>query len=147
MDYRKRSLKMPEKKFLYTAGLIVIKDNKLLLAYSGNKKAWYLPGGKIDAGENSIQALEREIWEELNIKLQKENLKFYCHISAPAYGEENNIIMEQDCFIYELNQKISPNAEIEAVQFFDFQMYEKEDIQVIGVVEVFANLIKDQLLY
>lgn len=43
---------MPNKSILLpTAGLIVIKDNKLLLAYSNNKKAWYLPGGKIDLGE------------------------------------------------------------------------------------------------
>lgn len=52
---------------LATAGLIVVKDNKLLLAFSNNKKAWYLPGGKIDAGETSVQALQREIKEELNL--------------------------------------------------------------------------------
>jgi len=33
---------------LPTAGLIALKGDKLLLAYSNNKKAWYLPGGKID---------------------------------------------------------------------------------------------------
>lgn len=54
---------------LPTAGLIVIENNKLLLAYSKNKKAWYLPGGKIDSGENSLKALQREIEEELNIIL------------------------------------------------------------------------------
>ncbi|WP_293947143.1 MULTISPECIES: NUDIX domain-containing protein [unclassified Sphingobacterium] len=46
---------------LPTAGLISIVDHKILLAYSNNKKAWYLPGGKIDAGEDSLQSLRREI--------------------------------------------------------------------------------------
>lgn len=52
---------------LLTAGLVVVQDNKLLLTYSNNKKAWYLPGGKIDQGETAREALIREIREELNI--------------------------------------------------------------------------------
>ena len=86
-------------KALPTAGLVVVKGDKLLLAYSKNKKAWYLPGGKIDEGESSLETLQREIFEELNIVLNAERLKYYCHITAPAYGEEPPIIMEQDCFI------------------------------------------------
>jgi len=93
---------------LPTAGLIVVRGNKLLLAYSKNKKAWYLPGGKIDDGESSLDTLQREIFEELSIKLNSERLKYYCHITAPAYGELPHIIMEQDCFLYELNEKIEP---------------------------------------
>ena len=107
-----------EKIILPTAGLIVVKNNKLLLAYSKNKKAWYLLGVKIDDGESPVGALKREIFEELNIKLNPRFLKFYCHITAPAYGELPNIIMEQDCFLYELNEEIRPGSEIEDAKFF-----------------------------
>ena len=62
-------------KALPTAGLGVVKGDKLLLAYSKNKKAWYLPGGKIDDGESSLETLQREIFEELNIVLNAERLK------------------------------------------------------------------------
>ena len=62
-------------KALPTAGLVVVKGDKLLLAYSKNKKAWYLPGGKIDDGESSLETLQREIFEELNIVLNAERLK------------------------------------------------------------------------
>lgn len=132
---------------LLTAGLIVIENNKLLLAYSKNKKAWYLPGGKIDIGENSLNALQREIQEELNLILNPEHLKYYCHITAPAYGELSNIIMEQDCFLYELNEKIQPSNEIEEVKFFDSEMYKSEPIQVIGVLKVFDKLTEDKILH
>jgi len=131
---------------LPTAGLIVIKNNKLLLAYSKNKKAWYLPGGKVDAGETSIQALQREILEELNLELNLNFLNYYCHISAPAYGEFPVVIMEQDCFIYKLNEEIKPSNEIEAIKFFDFEMYQSEPIQVVGVIQVFEHLHNDNLL-
>jgi 8-oxo-dGTP pyrophosphatase MutT (NUDIX family) len=63
-------------KQLVTAGLVAIKNRKLLLALSKNKRAWYLPGGKIDDGETTPLALIREIKEELNILLEKEKLKF-----------------------------------------------------------------------
>ena len=69
---------------LPTAGLIIVRHRALLLAYSNNKQAWYLPGGKIDAGETAKQALLREIREELALNLDAEQLHFYTHISAPA---------------------------------------------------------------
>ncbi len=131
---------------LPTSGLIILKDNKLLLAYSKNKNAWYLPGGKVDEGEDSIIALQREIQEELNINLDPTLLKFYCHVIAPAYGENPNIIMEQDCFIYDLNEAIKPGNEIGDVRYFDYESYKKEPVQVVGVVEVFETLLKDSLL-
>lgn len=135
-----------KKTVLPTAGLIVLKNNKLLLAYSKNKKAWYLPGGKVDAGETALEALQREILEELNIVLQADLLTYYCHITAAAYGESPPIIMEQDCFIYQLQEKIEPSNEIDEVKFFDQQMYAAEPIQVIGVLQVFEKLIEDKLL-
>ncbi|WP_446785421.1 NUDIX hydrolase [Macellibacteroides fermentans] len=134
-------------KALPTAGLVVVKGDKLLLAYSKNKKAWYLPGGKIDDGESSFETLQREIFEELNIVLNVERLKYYCHITAPAYGEEPPIIMEQDCFIYQLNEKIEPKNEIGEVRFFDIKMYQSEPAQVPGVLLVFDKLIKDKVLH
>lgn len=132
---------------LPTAGLIVIKDNKLLLAYSKNKKAWYLPGGKIDRGENPVESLQREISEELNIVLKPELLTFYWHVSAPAFGEKENIIMEQDCYLYELNEEIRPCNEIEAIKFFDYEAYKSEPTQIVGVLKVFDNLIKEKKIF
>ncbi len=132
---------------LPTVGLIVVMDNKLLLAYSRNKKAWYLPGGKVDAGEDAIRCLQREIWEELNLVLQPELLRFYCHVSAPAYGETTGVMMEQDCYLYTLNEEIRPCGEIAAVSFFDLQTYQSEPVQVVGVLEVFDQLIKDRILH
>ena len=133
-------------KFIRTVGLLVIKNDKLLLAYSNNKRAWYLPGGKIETDELPQQSLVREIWEELTLKIDVKLLKYYCHITAPAYGEEENLIMEQDCYLYELHENISPNNEIEAIKFFDSYSYEQEPAQVIGVLQIFKRLKADGLV-
>lgn len=130
---------------LPTAGLLVIQNKQLLLAFSRNKQAWYLPGGKIDKGETAISGLIREIKEELNLAIDPSELSYYCHISAPAYGENNNLIMEQDCYLYELRENINPSNEIEAVRFFSLEDYKNEPAQVIGVLMVFEKLIADKL--
>lgn len=136
---------MTETVKLPTAGLLVIQNKQLLLAFSRNKQAWYLPGGKIDKGETAISGLIREIKEELNLAIDPSELSYYCHISATAYGENNNLIMEQDCYLYELRENINPSNEIEAVRFFSLEDYKNEPAQVIGVLMVFEKLIADKL--
>lgn len=131
---------------LLTAGLVVTKNDQLLLAYSSNKNAWYLPGGKVDKGETSREALIREIREELNIDLQPDKIEKYKHISAPAYGESPELIMEQDTFRYDLTEKIQPSHEIAAVKFFDLDMYKREPAQVPGVLTVFKLLKEDSII-
>ncbi|MDF2516470.1 MAG: mismatch repair protein MutT [Sphingobacterium sp.] len=133
-------------KGLPTAGLISIADHKILLAYSNNKKAWYLPGGKIDVGEDSLQSIRREISEELDIDLDPQKISYYCHITAPAYGMVPEVIMEQDCFLYPLTEKIQPSNEIGEVKYFSHEDYLREPIQVIGVLHVFDKLKTDGLI-
>lgn len=130
-------------KKLHTAGLVVLRDRKLLLAYSKRKQAFYLPGGKLDEGEDAITALIREIKEELSIDILPHELGFYCHISAPAYGEQPPVIMEQDCFLYTLSSTPSANAEIEAIRFFSYHEFRNELIQVPGVELLFQQLVID----
>lgn len=45
---------------------ICIREEKLLLAYSKKQKHYFLPGGHIEADENPIDALKRELYEEFN---------------------------------------------------------------------------------
>ncbi len=130
-------------KKLFTAGLVVIQDRKLLLAFSKRKQAFYLPGGKLDQGEHAVSAIIREIKEELLIDISREELEFYCHISAPAYGEVPSVCMEQDCFLYSLKSIPVVNAEIEAIRFFSFAAFKKEAVQVPGVLLLFEQLVKD----
>ena len=131
---------------LPTSGLLIIKNRRLLLAYSKNKKCFYLPGGKIDTGETAIAALCREIQEELNLNLDEEELSFYTHITAPAYGETNGVIMEQDCFL--LNKAAEPvaSAEIGELKYFSLKEYLSELNRAPGAVMVLEKLKADNLV-
>lgn len=74
------------------------------------------------------------------------DLTFYCHISAQAYGEQEDVMMEQDCFLYETEQEITPSNEIGAVAYFDRESYSKEPMQVVGVIQVLDKLELDGIL-
>ena len=125
---------------LHTAGLLVVQDRKLLLAYSKNKKCFYLPGGKIDEHESAEEALCREIAEELNVELEVSHLQYYTHISAPAFGEANGVIMEQECFF--VNIMINPiaAAEIGEVKYFTLNEYLREKHTAPGAIMILEKL-------
>jgi 8-oxo-dGTP pyrophosphatase MutT (NUDIX family) len=124
-------------KRLHTAGLIALKREKVLLAFSNHKKAWYLPGGKIDSGETPREALCREISEELHTALDPSLLRYVGHITAPAWGEPPHVLMEQVCFRYDLQQDVKPGGEIGGLRYFDWTAYRLEEAQVPGVLQVF----------
>lgn len=125
---------------LHTAGLLVIQNRKLLLAFSLNKQCYYLPGGKIDTGEIASVALCREIAEELDCELHPAELTFYTHISAPAYGEMSGTVMEQECFL--INRSITPkaSAEISSLRYFTLSEYLQETNRAPGAVMILEQL-------
>ncbi len=64
---------MSETKTVNVAAAIFYKDNKILAACradTDNAGFWEFPGGKVEAGETSEQALRREIQEELHCSVQ-----------------------------------------------------------------------------
>ncbi|WEG73081.1 (deoxy)nucleoside triphosphate pyrophosphohydrolase [Vagococcus intermedius] len=54
-------------------GAIIIKDNKILCAQRGLERdlayLWEFPGGKVEQNESPREALERELVEELELKI------------------------------------------------------------------------------
>jgi 8-oxo-dGTP pyrophosphatase MutT (NUDIX family) len=132
--------------FLPCAGLIYIEERKLLLAYSSKKQCFYLPGGKIDPGELVTQALCREVFEEMNVHISESDLEFYTHISAKAYGENEDIIMEQDCFLLAKTINPSASAEVSLLNYFSLGEYLAQKNTAHGAIMVLEQLKKDGLI-
>lgn len=121
-------------------GLTVVLPNVVLLAYSldgnviaisrrGEYKKLGLPGGKIELGETSLVALQREIREELNYELDMSQVELVYEAKEDGvltgtyrYGKRIDvtklpIINTENCYITAvplhdlMNAAISPFAE------------------------------------
>ncbi|HGW6205315.1 TPA: (deoxy)nucleoside triphosphate pyrophosphohydrolase [Enterococcus faecalis] len=61
------------KKEIRVVGAIIVENGKVLCCQRGPERAlanlWEFPGGKIENGETEVQALERELQEELKIEV------------------------------------------------------------------------------
>ncbi|MGI6714193.1 MAG: (deoxy)nucleoside triphosphate pyrophosphohydrolase [Bacilli bacterium] len=79
---------------------VIEKDNRIFAAQRKEKDLRYLkyefPGGKIEKGESPLQALQRELKEELNIEIKNPTL--LCHVSHD-YGVFQ---LEMDVFLGEI---------------------------------------------
>jgi 8-oxo-dGTP pyrophosphatase MutT (NUDIX family) len=99
------------------AAVILGADGRILLVRKRGTRAFMLAGGKIDAGESALEALHREIGEELGCGIEG-GAEPLGRFSAPAENEPGQIV-EADLFAVGLDGEIHLNAEIEEVAWHD----------------------------
>ncbi|ABI82239.1 NUDIX domain-containing protein [Francisella tularensis] len=100
-----------------TSALVCVRDNKILLVRVRDNTVWYFPGGKIDAGESPLQAIIRELNEELNIQMQQTELDYLGEVVTDNHDRTD--IVSVHCYAGEITQRIIPAAEISAIKWFD----------------------------
>lgn len=67
--------------------LVAETQDQILLVQVRHRAKYYFPGGKIEEGESLVEALIRELKEELNLTLKKEELEFIGTVVGPAYPQ------------------------------------------------------------
>ena len=100
--------------------LLYLKDGKVLCTMSHGKDTWYLPGGKREAGESDIEALKREVREELSVELDDATIQPYGVFSAQAHGKPEGVFVQMTCYTAELIGDIKPASEIARVEFHSY---------------------------
>jgi 8-oxo-dGTP diphosphatase len=120
-------------------GLVHVEAGRLLVVRSRNKKAFYLPGGKIEAGESPEAALRREVAEELGIELARPVvLKRYV---APAYGEGEGAMVDMTCFTASLLGTPQPAGEIAELTYVTREEYREHAETAPAIHEVLSDLV------
>ncbi|MFL1550794.1 NUDIX domain-containing protein [Pseudomonas sp. O64] len=100
------------------AALLIGSDGQTLLVRKRGTQAFMQPGGKIDAGEQPAQALARELFEELNLRIEPSDAVYLGHFSAPA-ANEPGFTVEAELFQVHIDVAVMPAAEIEEVRWID----------------------------
>ncbi|MDO9342114.1 NUDIX hydrolase [Pseudomonas pergaminensis] len=100
------------------AALLIGGDGQTLLVRKRGTQAFMQPGGKIDAGEQPADALARELHEELNLRIEPGAAVYLGKFSAPAVNEPG-FTVEAELFQVQIDEPVSPAAEIEEVRWID----------------------------
>lgn len=94
--------------------LIHIVDKKLLGVRSKGRRAFFMPGGKREGEETDAECLERELMEELAIKLDRKSMDFLESFEAPAYNDPTKVIFEI-CYSARFTGELKPSNEVDEI--------------------------------
>ncbi|WPN99406.1 NUDIX domain-containing protein [Pseudomonas sp. MUP55] len=100
------------------AAVLIDKDGQTLLVRKRGTQAFMQPGGKIDAGEQPVEALARELYEELNLRIDPSQAVYLGRFSAPA-ANEPGFTVQADMFQLHIGVAVTAAAEIEEIRWID----------------------------
>ena len=126
------------------ANAIITCQGKLLLEKRRDCDMWGLVGGGVKKQETTLQAITREIYEELGLRIAGEKLR-----KVGVYGEPGRIAAYRDgsiwrmvivVFALELDKepKMSISSESKELRFFT-----KEELKEIEIVVTHSDIVED----
>ena len=113
-----QSVPVPTNIIRIAAAVLIGPDGRTMLVRKRGTQAFMQPGGKIDAHEQPIEALARELEEELALKIDPVRATYLGHFCAPAVNEPG-FEVQAELFLLHIDADVAPAAEIEEVQWID----------------------------
>jgi len=126
---------------IHKAAGIIIKDRRLLVARSRGKDVFVAPGGKLEPGETSTQAVIRELKEEFQLDITKNDLEEFGTFYAEAAGSHNTgKKLRMDVFIVKYVGEIVPDSEVEEVRWISSDVPTEIEVGSVFAHEVLPRL-------
>jgi len=128
---------MTNQKMLEVSAVIIIDSkNRVLLQkkdsdYPLGSNKWSLFGGGIEKDENAMDAVQREIKEEIGISFNKEKIKFLDEFIFKGELNGKFFRVNHSIFIIEFNKDIS---EIRIGEGIGFAFFEKEELTKLDLM-------------
>lgn len=129
------------------ANAIITCNGKLLLEKRRDSDIWGLVGGGVKKYETEVQAMAREVYEELGIRISKERFQ-----KLAVYGEPGRIAAYRDGSIWrmvivvfglELNEEPDMTVSDESR---DLRFFTKEELKDIEIVITHSDIVEDLFL-
>ncbi|NBA94552.1 NUDIX domain-containing protein [Pseudomonas sp. R5(2019)] len=118
------------------AALLLNTQGQTLLVRKRDTQAFMQPGGKIEAHEQPVMALARELEEELGLVIDTASAEYLGQFSAPAANEPGFEVVAE-LFLLMITDTVKPAAEIEEAVWID---------PVVDSERVLAPLTRDLIL-
>jgi 8-oxo-dGTP diphosphatase len=127
-----------------SARALIIKDKKLLLVGNSAQNKFWSPGGGIEGNETPIEALRRELHEELGLNLKSAaHYADYIHQNSAGKNER-----DMKYFLVETEGIPTPNNEIDIIHWYSKEDFELGEPSVSPTISksIVPKLIEDGLL-
>ena len=137
MDIVDVKFKEREYSFHYRVVGVIVRDNKYLIQNIGGKDYYVLPGGHVRIGESSDDALIREIREELEIDILKNEFRLFCY--HENIYEKNNRVEHWIEQYYIINANLEKDSwsfvenDIDGVKTLNYSFVSKEELKEIDL--------------
>lgn len=129
------------------ANAIITCKGKLLLEKRRDSDVWGLVGGGVKKYETEAQAMAREVYEELGIRIPKERFQ-----KRKVYGEPGRIAAYQDgsiwrmvIVVFGLDLEEEPQMVISS-ESKDLRFFSKEEIKDIEIVVTHSDIVEELFL-
>ena len=126
------------------ANAIITCNEKLLLEKRRDSDTWGLVGGGVKKTETELQAITREIWEELGIRVKPDQFR-----KLAVYGEPGRIAAYRDgsiwrmvVVVFGLNLETEPDMKISA-ESRDLRFFSKEELKNVPIVITHSDIVED----
>lgn len=121
------------------AAVIVDGDDRVLVVRKRGTTAFMQPGGKIEPGETPLDALTREVREELGTGFADSTVRALGRHTARAANEPGHVV-DADLFLVELDGEPRAAAEIDELAWVDPRACEGMDLAPLTAQTVFGLL-------
>ena len=126
------------------ANAIITCDGKILLERRRDSDTWGLIGGGVKRSETERQAITREIYEELGIRIHPDRFK-----KLAVYGEPGRIAAYRDGSIWRMVIVVF-GLELDAVpdlkiskESGELRFFTKEELENIQIVVTHSDIVED----
>lgn len=129
------------------ANAIITCQGRLLLERRRDSGTWGLVGGGVKKQEREVQAIAREIYEELGLRIPVERFK-----RLAVYGEPGRIAAYQDgsvwrmvIVVFGLELEREPQMRISA-ESRELRFFTKEELKGLDIVVTHRDIVEDWFL-
>ncbi|HLJ98552.1 MAG TPA: NUDIX domain-containing protein [Streptosporangiaceae bacterium] len=103
-----------------TVAWVLAVDRRILCARSRGRDVFYIPGGKREPGESPLDALLREVKEELTVDLDPETVRHVGTYEAQAHAQADGVLVRMTCYTADHHGTPTASSEIEELDWLSY---------------------------